>query len=98
MNEEVYSLIVNTIMEFNDELENRIDLSNGVDTELFGGSSSLDSLELVNLIVGIEENIAVRLKKNITITSEKAMSQNVSPFKTVGTLTKYVDELLNLQQ
>lgn len=95
MYESIYALIVSTINGFNDDLENKIDLSNGVDTELFGGESPLDSLELVNLIVAIEENIAVMLNKNITITSEKAMSQKVSPFKTVGSLTMYVIDLLN---
>lgn len=95
MDEKVYSVVMNTIGEFNEEIETKIDVSKGKETELFGGKSSLDSLELVNLIITIEQNIADEFDKNITITSEKAMSRSVSPFKSVETLTNYIEELLN---
>jgi len=94
MNDRVYSCVIKTIEEFNEELDNKIDISKGRETELFGGNSAIDSLALVNLIVAIEEGIADEFDTNITITSEKAMSRRVSPFKTVGTLTDYIEELL----
>ncbi len=77
------------------ELEQKLDTSKGRDTELFGRNSVLDSLALVNLIVAVEENISDEFEKDITITSEKAMSRNVSPFKNVGTLIDYILELLS---
>lgn len=95
MSDKIYSIVTDTIKEFNEDLENKIDLSDGKETELFGGRSALDSLELVNLIVAIEEKVSDEFNKNITITSEKAMSRHVSPFKTVGTLSGYIEELLS---
>jgi len=94
MNDRVYNCIIKTIEEFNEDLDKKIDISKGRETELFSGNSVLDSLGLVNLIVAIEENLAYEFDTNITITSEKAMSRRVSPFLNVGTLTDYVTELL----
>lgn len=95
MDNKIFEIVITTIIKFNEELDNKIDISNGRESELFGGNSAVDSLELVNLIVEIEENISEKFNKNITITSEKAMSRITSPFKNVGTLTDYIEEILN---
>ena len=95
MNDKIFEIVITTINEFNEESDNKIDISNGRESELFGGNSTVDSLELVNLIVEIEENISDKFNKNITITSEKAMSRNTSPFINIGTITDYIEEILN---
>jgi len=95
MNNKIFEIVIATINEFNEESDNKIDISNGRESELFGGNSEVDSLELVNLIVEIEENISDKFNKNITITSEKAMSRNTSPFINIGTITDYIEEILN---
>ena len=95
MNNKIFEIVITTINEFNEESDNKIDISNGRESELFGGNSTVDSLELVNLIVEIEENISDKFNKNITITSEKAMSRNTSPFINIGTITDYIEEILN---
>ncbi len=95
MNNKIFDIVISTISEFNEESDNKIDISNGRESELFGGNSAVDSLELVNLIVEIEENISEKFNKNITITSEKAMSRITSPFKNVETITDYIEEILN---
>jgi acyl carrier protein len=59
-------------------------------TALFGAQSVLDSLGLVNLIVGVEQRIADDLDLPITLADEKAMSQRNSPFRTVDTLADYI--------
>jgi len=95
MNDKIFEIVIATINDFNEESDNKIDISNGRESELFGGNSEVDSLELVNLIVEIEENISDKFNKNITITSEKAMSRNTSPFINIGTITDYIEEILN---
>ncbi len=95
MNNKIFEIVIATINEFNEESDNKIDISNGRESELFGGNSEVDSLELVNLIVEIEENISEKFNKNITITSEKAMSRKTSPFINIGTITDYIEEILN---
>jgi acyl carrier protein len=95
MNDKIFQIVINTINEFNETLDNKIDISSGRESVLFGGNSLVDSLELVNLIVELEENISEKFNKNITITSEKAMSRVTSPFKNVGTITDYIEEILS---
>jgi len=53
MNNKIFEIVITTINEFNEESDNKIDISNGRESELFGGNSTVDSLELVNLIVEI---------------------------------------------
>ena len=65
------------------------------DTELFGGKSSLDSLQLVNLIVALEQNIEDQLGTTITIADEKAMSLKNSPFRTIGSLEKFLNDKIS---
>lgn len=54
----------------------------------------LDSLSLVSFITDIESLISDEFDKNIILADEKAMSQRVSPFRTVETLTVYIKKLL----
>ena len=54
-----------------------------LEANFYGGESNLDSLGLVSLIVGLEQNIEDELEKTISLADEKAMSQNSSPFKTL---------------
>ena len=61
---------------------------------LFGKGGGLDSLGLVNLIIAIEQNIEDEFDVNIAINNERAMSQENSPFRTVGSLADYIELLL----
>ena len=62
---------------------------------LIGNDARLDSLGLVNLIVLVEEKIQQRFGVAITLVDERAMSQSKSPFRTLGSLTDFVEEQLN---
>lgn len=65
------------------------------DTAVFGDNSSLDSIGLVSLLADIEQKIYDEFRKEITIASEKAMSRSRSPFRSVATLTEFVEELIS---
>lgn len=54
----------------------------------------LDSLGLVNLLVDLEYDINDKFNVIIVIASERAVSCTHSPFKTVETLTDYINILL----
>tara|TARA_B100000242_G_C43006918_1_gene467984 strand:- start:952 stop:1239 length:288 start_codon:yes stop_codon:yes gene_type:complete len=71
-----------------------IETNDTPETVLFGCDAYLDSIGLVNLIVSIEELIEERSGKIVTLATEKAMSRSKSPFKTVQSLTDYIQELL----
>ena len=54
----------------------------------------LDSLALVTLVGTVEELIEEKTGKSISLLSADAFSQRRSPFRTVGSLAEYVQELL----
>ena len=63
------------------------------DSLLFGSSSELDYLDLINLIVGIEQDLLSQLNIEITLASDEALSQEVSPFTSVNTLINYINKI-----
>jgi acyl carrier protein len=64
------------------------------DTILFGEGALLDSLGLVNLIVGLEERIEMSFGITITLADERAMARDDSPFRTMGSLASWATECL----
>ena len=65
------------------------------DTRLFGADAVLDSLSLVSVIVDVEAAISAASGREISLTDDWAMSQSVSPFSDVSTLTNYILLLLS---
>lgn len=66
----------------------------GPDVRLIGRDGALDSLKLVSLVVTVEQRIEERFGKRLVLVDERAMSQNASPFRTLGALADYIVELL----
>ncbi len=94
MQQKIEKIIVEALVELNEELENE-NLNNPTsETKLYGGSGALDSLALVSLITDLEEKISDEFEKDIILADEKAMSQRTSPFRSVETLTNYIQKLL----
>ena len=88
--EKIYKIIVSSMLETSDLSGN--DLNN--DTPIFGGESNIDSLGLVTLLVNIEQKIEDEMNVNITIADAAAMSQKNSPFRTLDSLSSYLETLL----
>ena len=92
------SQLIKVIHQSIDELKENLNegkpLNKTDNTILFGKGGQLDSLGLVNLFVLIEQNIEDEFDVSITIADERAMSQKRSPFRTIGTLSDYIDMFL----
>jgi acyl carrier protein len=80
--------------EFNAELPSGLKLQKSMDTVLYGPSGQLDSLNLVQIIVAVEQQIEEEFGQTVTLADERALSQRASPFATVASLTTYIDQLL----
>jgi len=93
------NLIITTISNFTAELLSDAGKSTEENinqaTVLMGEEGLLDSIDLVNLVVTVEQYIEDTYNITITIADEKAMSQKRSPFKTIGSLAEYVELLIN---
>lgn len=59
-------------------------------TSLIGSESVLDSLDLVELTLELEEKVKEKFKISLNLTNDNAMSQKNSPFQTVKSLTDYI--------
>jgi acyl carrier protein len=90
MQKKIENIIIQTLIELNEELENETLNNPTKDTRLFGTNSGLDSLALVSLITEIEEKISDELDKDIILADEKAMSQKTSPFRSIESLSNYI--------
>jgi acyl carrier protein len=64
-------------------------------TGLFGKNASIDSLSLVSVIVDLEAYFADEYNLSISLTDDRAMTREVSPFNTVSSLADYLHEIIN---
>ena len=94
MKEMIEKIIQRSLDEVNDLLERKIQSPKDDQTPLYGREGVLDSLSLVNLIVSIEGSIESEIGMSVILANEKAMSQHNSPFATIGSLTRYVTDIV----
>ena len=96
---EIESKILNVIYRVIDDINDQEDqtqaITKSLDTILMGSGSDLDSLGIVNFIVAVEQNIDDDFDVTITLADERALSQEVSPFRTVRSLSDYITVLIN---
>ena len=90
----IIELIFDAIEKFNNENSVELQLEKSLQTALLGHGSKLDSLGLINLIVAIEQNVEDKFDLTVTLADERAMSQEISPFRTVGSLADYIEMIL----
>jgi acyl carrier protein len=94
MNKKIERIIIETLIELNEELENPSLENITSQTKIFGANGALDSLALVSFITDMEEKISDEFDKEIVLADEKAMSAKTSPFRSVESLTAYIENLL----
>ena len=78
--------------ENKDRIHQKVDINRS--DRLLGKESLLDSHGLVTMIVSVEEMLLEKYEISIVIADQRAMSQEKSPFLTVGTLIDYIEMLV----
>jgi acyl carrier protein len=94
----IQKIILQALNNVNNELGPDDQIEVGLDTRLFGSGAVLDSLSLVSFIVDVEAAISDASGRDLSLTDDRAMSQSVSPFSDVNSLTVYVLVLLSEAQ
>ena len=93
--DEVLEVILENVKElmetFPDEQKFEIDQ----DTILFGTNSKIDSLSLVSVIIDLESTFYADYNMDISLTDDRAMTREKSPFDSISSLAEYIDELVN---
>ena len=85
----VKNIIINSLVSVLEE-NNIKNISVNDNTEIFGSKSIIDSLQLINLIVKIEEDVYDQTGKEIIVVDDEAVIVGNSPFQTVKSLTEFV--------
>lgn len=93
--EDIINLLISSLETYFDEINEKVNLSEGENTKLFGGDGVLNSLGLVSYIVEIEELLEDEYDVSVTLADEKAMSRRTSPFGRITYLADYIIEVLN---
>jgi len=92
--EAILRIVLGALENLNQELDEGAQIAVGPTTPLFGPDATLDSLSLVSVIVDVETALTIEWDTPISLTDDRAMSREISPFDDVGTLTDYILELL----
>ena len=85
-------IVLSTLNEYCQLNDIKIDLD--MNTALIGENRIFDSLGLVSFIVDVEMNLLDE-GFQVSLTSENAMSARISPFRTVGSFCKFIENQIN---
>ena len=93
--ENVEKLILDILYAINDVMPPDKQMSISPDSVLFGENPQIDSLSLVSLVIDLESTLSIDFNLDISLTDDRAMTREISPFLTVKTLRDYILELIN---
>ena len=92
----ILNLVLEVVHELGADQENKELMEATEKTRLF--SEHLDSMGIVFLVTELESKISDELDVHVALADERAMSKKTSPFRSVKTLVKYAQELIEEEQ
>ncbi len=92
--DQIIQWIYNVIDETNEQLDNKQRLSKTLDTVLIGEGGKLDSLGLINFIVGLEQLVQEQAGVTITLADQMLDASQTSPLRTVDSLATHIASLI----
>jgi acyl carrier protein len=95
MNEKIVECLYAAVDETNRSRSGAVALAKSSDAPLYGSSSELDSLGLVNFIVAAEQKIEQAFGTSIVLADDRALSHEPSPFGSIQALADYIEVLLS---
>jgi hypothetical protein len=93
--QEITDIVVNQVEQLNETFTEGQKMNVSESTILFGKGSSVDSLSLVSIIVDLEMVFSEEYGYDISLTDDRAMAREKSPFTNIATLVEYTFELIN---
>ena len=92
--QEITAIIINQVEQLNDTFTEAQKITVNKNTVLFGNGSSIDSLSLVSVIVDLEMLFSDEHGFDISLTDDRAMTREISPFDSVTSLVDYLYEII----
>lgn len=91
----IVEIIVKTLNDLVDTLPDDQKFEPNLGTILFGTGSTIDSLTLVSFIVDLESLLSHKYSQSISLTDDRAMTREKSPFSSVNDLAEYIEEIID---
>lgn len=93
--QQILDIVINQVTELNETLPETQQFTVNADTPLFGNNSKIDSLSLVSVIVDLESVFASEHDIDLSLTDDRAMTREKSPFDSISSLAEYIEEVVN---
>jgi acyl carrier protein len=91
--EQILGIVIDSVKDLVDTFTEDQKFEVSEETRLFGSGSQIDSLSLVTMIVDLEMKFAEEFNYDLSLTDDRAMAREVSPFSSISSLTDYISEL-----
>jgi len=92
--EQVLKIIIENVKNLVDTYPENQRFNVDENTILFGLKSEIDSLSLVSVIVDLETGFYDSFNIEISLTDDRAMTREISPYDNISVLTDYIVELV----
>jgi acyl carrier protein len=92
---EIKTIVIDQLKQLNESFLDSQKIIVDDNTVLFGNGSSIDSLSLVSVIVDLEMIFSDEYGLDISLTDDRAMTREISPFDSVTSLVDYLFEIIN---
>lgn len=89
--ERIVRAIYSAVDEVNAQLPAGVVIEKSPDAPLYGKSGKLESLDFVTFIMEVEEKVRAEFGIDVMVTDDHLLSKEKSPFSTLGTLTEYLE-------
>jgi len=93
--QQIFDIVINQVTELVETLPEDQKFEVNKDTVLFGNNSQIDSLSLVSIIVDLESTFSSEYNLDISLTDDRAMTREKSPFDSIDSLVDYIYEITN---
>ncbi len=96
--QEITAIVIYQVEQINDTFPESQKIIVNENTVLFGNGSSIDSLSLVSVIVDLEVLFSDEHGFDISLTDDRAMTREISPFDSVASLVDFIFEIISESQ
>jgi acyl carrier protein len=94
LNNQIKNIVYEAVDELNKMLLPEQRLEKIPNTILLGDGAKIDSMAVVSFIVALEEKINDTFAVELTLADEGALVIETSPFRTLGILVNYLEDIL----
>ena len=88
------SYVYAAVAQHNADVAKEQRLDQRPESVLFGEGGKLESVELIGVIISLEEELEKELGTPVVISGEWSLTQDPSPFATLGSLAEHIRELV----